>query len=233
MTVEMDVKCCVCTLSLFIWLLMTSHSQLPCQLLCRAQVYFLRDAKLKRYDASSTSHSKLYPVIPDCRIIKIFHLLLLFSFCFIGNTARFSLKCFWWQACFNRQFCWSSSLLLSASLLLYLHFCPLFLQKREHWTPCPTSVCCSRSVCNLQITLWALQISKFLQFLNCPDLPCSILSLNHIVALPPATVLKHNFFQCFYTMPHKRVALSTWSVKKNTSFGMPVSNYCIFTSLFQ
>lgn len=97
-----------------------------------------------RCDGSTTSHSKLYPVIPGCRIITIFHLLLLFNLCFIGNIVPFL-----WSSAGGRTVLTHSfveAALCFFSLLLHLHFCPLVLQNRmmvlHHWTSCLTSVCC-------------------------------------------------------------------------------------------
>lgn len=98
---------------------------------------------------STTSHSKLYPVIPGCRIITIFHLSLLFSFSFIG-----SLMPFLWSASGGRPVLTHGFVEAALfSLLLYLHFCPVFLQNRvlvfHQGTSCPKNVCCYRSVGDL------------------------------------------------------------------------------------
>lgn len=150
------------------------------------------------HSGSTTSHSKLYPVNPGFRIITIFHLSLLFSFCFIGITMPFL-----WSASGARPVLTDSfveACLCFFPLLLYLHFCPLVLQNRRivsHlWTSCPTSVCCSRSVGDLHFGLFDQQISVLLELSRSPLL--YFVFKSHSSHLPSAAALKHNFFQNFH-----------------------------------
>lgn len=112
---------------------------------CKTEVVWCR--------GSTKSHSKHYPVIPGCRTITRYHLLLLFSFWSIDDIMLFL-----WSTSGAVLTCSFVDLTLCfLSLLLYLHFRQLFLQNRmlvfHHQTPRPTSVCFYRSVSDLQFGL--------------------------------------------------------------------------------